>query len=156
MKTSLIFFVTASLFGSSQSQLTKSSCFSCATSDYYLCNNKSEFTNPWEVKCCLPGITNSFCGTSGTDTCSRKFYESKSEFYSKCPGQSKSTCGLLNNYDDLNIYASGEKATFSYDWLRYKTEDYKIPTYGACAYALTNPPGGYTGGKIYVKFTKIE
>jgi hypothetical protein len=39
--------------------------------------------------------------------------------------------------------------------LRYKTEDYKIPTYGVCSYTVKNPVGGYTGGKTYIKFTAI-
>ena len=40
--------------------------------------------------------------------------------------------------------------------LRYKTEQYKVPAYQVCAYSIMNPPGGFTSGKVYMKFTKIE
>ena len=84
------------------------------------------------------------------------FYESKSEYYGMCPGSTKSTCGLQNNYDKTVIYAHTEKETFSFDRLRYKTANYKIPTYGVCSYTVKNPVGGYTGGKVYIKIAKLD
>jgi len=54
------------------------------------------------------------------------------------------------------IYAHDAKKTFNYDRLRYKTEAYKIPTYGVCTYTVKNPPGGYSGGKTYIQFNKIS
>jgi len=56
----------------------------------------------------------------------------------------------------MNIYANSDKNSFSYDWLRYKTNKWKTPSYSACAYVVTIPPDGYGAGKLHVKFNKME
>ena len=68
------------------------------------------------------------------------------------------TCGLKSNYDELNIYAMGmeEKTTFSFERLRFKTDYWKTPSYSTCSYQVMIPPGGYSSGKLYVQFKKIE
>ena len=40
--------------------------------------------------------------------------------------------------------------------LRWKTKEYKIPTYQVCSYKVMNPPGGYSNGTVYMAITKKE
>ena len=68
----------------------------------------------------------------------------------------KDNCGLQHNFKDLNLYAETDKKTFTYNRLRYKTEDFKVPSYQACVYNILTPPGGYKGGKVYLTIKKPE
>jgi len=68
----------------------------------------------------------------------------------------KQNCGLQHNYQGLDIYAETDKKTFTNERLRYKTKDYKVPTFQACVYKFMTPPGGYTGGKVYLTIKKPE
>jgi len=54
------------------------------------------------------------------------------------------------------LYASNDWKTFKYEGLRWKTEDFKIPTYQVCSYNVMNPPGGYTSGRVYLKVNEPE
>jgi len=68
----------------------------------------------------------------------------------------KVTCGMKNNYDDLNIYAENTKKTFGYNGIRYKTEAYKISEYGVCSYRVFNAPDAFVGGKVFLRISRIE
>ena len=68
----------------------------------------------------------------------------------------KVTCGMKNNYDDLNIYSENGKKKFGYNGIRYKTENYKIAEYGVCSYKLHNAPDAFVGGKVFLRFNHIE
>lgn len=66
------------------------------------------------------------------------------------------SCGLVKNYDKLNLYTENNQKSFRFDRIRFKNSKWKVPTYNACSYTVMNPPGGFTGGKLYLKFTKME
>lgn len=149
-----LFLILATLITLSYQQKPSASCFSCARSDQYFCDTGS--SNPWEVKCCQTSFQENGCSSPGNSKCSSIFFKGRSKFYSSCPQQTKSNCGLLNNYDDLVLYANDTKQTFTFNGLRWKTQEYKIPTYQACSYTVKNPPGGFNGGKVYIKFTQLE
>lgn len=68
----------------------------------------------------------------------------------------QSSCGLNSNYDKLNLYTTNERNTFKFVRLRNKDAKWKVPTYNTCSYVVMNPPGGFTGGNVYLKFTKME
>lgn len=108
---------------------------------------------------------NPFCKRSD-HFCSSGYSDRPNFFYSQCPNQNQNSCGLVTNYDKLNIYAEENKKTFTYDRLRWKTLYYKDPAYGVCSYRLMNPPlkkiwnsippGGFKGGSLYLTFSKLE
>ena len=63
---------------------------------------------------------------------------------------------MKNNYNDLNIYAENGSKSFVYNGIRYKTHAYKTAEYGVCSYKVTNAPDAFVGGKIYMRFKRIE
>ena len=150
------FFLFSTILGLAQSQATSQSCMACARGINYFCISPAQFSNPWEIQCCYPGSSNENCQPTANRKCSQQFSESISRFYMLCPGQSKENCGLKSNYDGLNIYASGSKKTFSFSGLRYQTEPADAASYAVCSYQVMNPPGGYSSGKIFVKFTRVD
>ena len=128
----------------------------CARSSNFFCHDPKMFDNPWDVQCCYPGSKNVNCKEKYDIKCSESYSKSKSEYYSICPQMTQSSCGLVSNYDKLNLYTANERKTFKFEWLRHKNNYWKVPTYNACSYEVMNPPGGYIAGKLYLKFTKME
>ena len=68
----------------------------------------------------------------------------------------KVTCGMKNNYDELNIYTENQRKRFGYNGIRYKNEKYKIAEYGVCSYKIQNAPDAFVGGHIFLRFNYIE
>lgn len=63
---------------------------------------------------------------------------------------------MKNNFSNLNIYAENDRQNFGYNGIRYKTEKYKIAEYGVCSYKLLNAPDAFVGGKVFLRFNRIE
>jgi hypothetical protein len=113
------------------------------------------FTNKWEVQCCSSSSSDKNCKDGGGVSCSSKVSDSN-EYFGMCPQNNKDNCGFSKNYMNLDLYAGNDKTTFNFDNLRWKTNAYKIPAYGACTYKIMNPPGGFTSGKVYMTIKKKE